>query len=1007
MKPVAVMALLILGCSSEPPTSELPKNTLLTEPTMGFYVLYDGGAGHDDWPIGGVATPDGGAWMLMRIARAQGDAAFVAQLGTDGAEQWGRVLGPPTAGPRSPHGIAATPQGPVVLTAVEASEHGAAVPLTLTQLDLDGGTIWERGCAGVEPCAGSSLARTAEGRLVTAGVSDGLGLVLHTFGDTGEHESATVEASDSSLYVQVAALASDVVVMLADYGDDGRDLILSRRTATGEVVWQDVYDEPFGDSDERPVRVAVAPDGRIAVTGSVRLEQPDDLFVRLWSADGELLWHRDVPSEFGRSDRGTGLLFLPEGDLLVQGEFDDDDNQQSRYHLWRARYAVDGTLRWSELRLSPPFDGKSAWANGGPIIPLGAGALFTASQQMADTRRDVLLQHLAFASPPAEGQAKPVVELPAERRTVSLDPGVTPNCELEPACPGEGCVSFCGIPLLITAPAPAKLGGSTGLTFRGVPGGYVVAQDGEVRAFWAGIGTRGEEGEPPQDAPRVVDVLGSRVALVNQDTLAILQVTDALAPAVQACIPLTPGGGWLMHLLLSESFVAIHTTLGDGEEQTVIRVHDLAAADPAAAFTSLPGVGEAFVVLWQDKLLLPRTTYELFQLGPSGDATPIATYPRDKNPPWDVPVAGGFAMVEPGLALDLKNGLAAYAAEPRDCGWDLTPIAQGSAVAVKRDQDEPLALGADLDCPVTEARVFAIQIAAEPDEPGRLAVMTGDGPKLVAADGSVIGELPAALNTYGIEQVFWEAGRIVVLSGELPTDWGGLSHVSAHVVEPQGDAKSVDLPGPPVQVRSGGGFVYGLGAGEERIYEDPPVPATERVVWRLDPATASVTLLPIDPSWAPAAIAPHDSGLFVVSLNGEVRSLDASGAELALASGHAPLDAGSALGTPFGLFVNDVAGNLLWFDSDLSASSILSGCSSFVPMAWDGELLLGADQLPLHKDAGTWGRFVAARPVRAGAEFTLEAVLEVPTWDTPVDVSPGSGVWWVATPALTSVSPAL
>lgn len=235
-------------------------------------------------------TPDGGVVTagftrkgnLGGVTAVQTDA-FVIKLNPNGGTGWIRQFG--SGSGEETYGLAVDADGNVF---VGGDTHGdlAVANLGLSdayvrKYDSTGDIVWTRqfGTGGHDSVM--SLAAAGDGSVVAAG---------NTLGD------------------------------LAGVSAGSRDVFVRKYDAAGTVVWTRQFGSPETDSGWG---VAVDADGRIAVVGFTSgvlagdSAGSVDVFVRLYDADGGVLWTR----QFGTAanDFGQAVAFDPEGNVLVAG----------------------------------------------------------------------------------------------------------------------------------------------------------------------------------------------------------------------------------------------------------------------------------------------------------------------------------------------------------------------------------------------------------------------------------------------------------------------------------------------------------------------------------------------------------------------------------------------------------------------------------------------------------------------------------------------------------------
>jgi cysteine-rich repeat protein len=118
-----------------------------------------------------------------------------------------------------------------------------------------------------------------------------------------------------------------------------RQVWVRRSDASGTPLWTKNH-----QSSASVHRIASAPDGKVALAGSIGGNGNGDAWVTLLDADGSLLWSKSF--DYGQHDWATGVTFDPEnGDLIVVGSF-----EKYSWDIFVQRLSQAGEERWfSEL----------------------------------------------------------------------------------------------------------------------------------------------------------------------------------------------------------------------------------------------------------------------------------------------------------------------------------------------------------------------------------------------------------------------------------------------------------------------------------------------------------------------------------------------------------------------------------------------------------------------------------------------------------------------------------
>src|SRR5690606_20156648 len=154
--------------------------------------------------------------------------------------------------------------------------------------------------------------------------------------------------------------AGDVVLVGRQAGSDNQDLWIEKRSAAaGAVVWTVLEVSEF-DGDNEPGDIALAPDGSIVVSGTIRAgNQDSDIWVRkLASTDGSEIWTSTVSGTADANgfsiDRGGPVAVAADGSVYVGGTEGVDFQTREGVLL---RYGPDGGA--AQWQISPRADGSA------------------------------------------------------------------------------------------------------------------------------------------------------------------------------------------------------------------------------------------------------------------------------------------------------------------------------------------------------------------------------------------------------------------------------------------------------------------------------------------------------------------------------------------------------------------------------------------------------------------------------------------------------------------------
>ncbi len=126
-----------------------------------------------------------------------------------------------------------------------------------------------------------------------------------------------------------------------------REAIVRKYDGEGDVLWTRQFDALSAEG------VAVGSDGSIAVVGSVVDGSPEgstgsnDIFLRLYATDGELLWARQFGSD--KDDFSRAVSFTPSGHIAIGGHTLGklSGDHLGEHDAFLRLYEPDGTVVWT------------------------------------------------------------------------------------------------------------------------------------------------------------------------------------------------------------------------------------------------------------------------------------------------------------------------------------------------------------------------------------------------------------------------------------------------------------------------------------------------------------------------------------------------------------------------------------------------------------------------------------------------------------------------------------
>lgn len=263
---------------------------------------------------------------------------YVACYADDGNFAWATQFG--TGRGDEPRAIAATPGGDLVLTGFFADEFGAGktasitadvnADVFLTRLDPRGNEVWARKFGGKLADNGNALGIAADGSILLA----------------GSFQDVMMFPRDGKLK-KIASAGS-------------RDAFLFQLSPDGEVLWAARFG---GTGSDEATAVTAGRNGEVLVAGTFHGEarvtdesRPmtaianSDAFLLAFSADGELLWSRQISGQ--HQELVGGLAADSRGRIFLTGTFQNKIGMpdgsslesQGSTDVFVARFAPDGAL---------------------------------------------------------------------------------------------------------------------------------------------------------------------------------------------------------------------------------------------------------------------------------------------------------------------------------------------------------------------------------------------------------------------------------------------------------------------------------------------------------------------------------------------------------------------------------------------------------------------------------------------------------------------------------------
>ncbi|MCC7373815.1 MAG: PQQ-binding-like beta-propeller repeat protein [Verrucomicrobiales bacterium] len=261
-----------------------------------------------------------------------GDTGYIAKFnGDDGQLLWERRDGGPGAGFHKSFALVPDGAGNIV-AAGNAFKNAIMVNpyafYTVKYSGVDGTLLWEDlydRAGDFNTC--DALAVGIDGDAVVTGSSDGVfGLrqfvLLKYSGTSGQRKwQYVVELADGLSPGLAIGPQGDILVSGAEARGDAHVAVFSG--ATGSRLWEQRYDGPAAGVD-RPVAVALAPDGNVVVTGSLSDGDDRDIYCAKYSVmNGSLVWEERYDGPKHTNDEPTAMVINKAGDLFIVGISED------------------------------------------------------------------------------------------------------------------------------------------------------------------------------------------------------------------------------------------------------------------------------------------------------------------------------------------------------------------------------------------------------------------------------------------------------------------------------------------------------------------------------------------------------------------------------------------------------------------------------------------------------------------------------------------------------------
>ncbi len=263
----------------------------------------------DEWAYS-IAEIPGGDLVLAGYTSsfsAGPSDALVLRISPTGDLRWARTIGG-GAGDYS-SGVACSPDGGLFFAGYTSSFGAGWGDMFLFELGSTGNLVWARTFGGADDEQPSSIVATPQAGIVLAGrtMSSGAGswdCVLLQIDTNGNYADCVYACSPT---VSAPFTFTTLPAGLADCIPSQENPILS--VATPGLVIADVCPPAVQEND-------VAPDHSIICSplpGVVLFVSPEELFLRIYSADGRLTWSGWLMEGYNRITLETGIYFWRAG----------------------------------------------------------------------------------------------------------------------------------------------------------------------------------------------------------------------------------------------------------------------------------------------------------------------------------------------------------------------------------------------------------------------------------------------------------------------------------------------------------------------------------------------------------------------------------------------------------------------------------------------------------------------------------------------------------------------
>lgn len=304
---------------------------------------------------------------------------------SDGVEQWTHNYNGFSDHSDAAWGIAVADDGGFILGGSEGL-NGSAAYATVLRYDSSHGYFWDVTFNGLnggynvtyDVASDGSEYVYGTGFIDVSGQDINIWVGKYNFSDGSEVWFKTFNGTSNSEDIG-RAIAADAEenVYVAGYttvAGEGKNIWLRKYKPDGTIDFTKTYNNDDQNLDDEAYGIAVDAEGNIYLTGAISVDGPadQDIWVRKYDADGNVIWTETVGGSADSQDRGTDVAIGPNGELYVVGWL---INTVSSVDIFIRRYdPADGSILWTDM---PDFSNSDA-ANA--VVVDAVGNLYVAGE---------------------------------------------------------------------------------------------------------------------------------------------------------------------------------------------------------------------------------------------------------------------------------------------------------------------------------------------------------------------------------------------------------------------------------------------------------------------------------------------------------------------------------------------------------------------------------------------------------------------------------------------------